>query len=98
MGGTAFQAVGRRGIGAGRSARKDREEEMGETERGRAPSPVLDPAPVELTTSAHLALAEEEPIDRDALLQRQGDEEIRVGGRAALVAVHVLLEHAEIPR
>lgn len=48
--------------------------------------------------SPHPALAEQEPIDGDALLQCKGDQEIGVGGRAALVAVDVLLEHAQVSR
>ena len=37
-----------------------------------------------LATSAHLALAEEEPVHGDVLLQRERDEEVGVRRRAAV--------------
>ena len=47
-----------------------------------------------LAATSHFPLAHEEPIDRNALLERQRDQKVRVRCRAALIAVDVLLEHA----
>jgi len=44
----------------------------------------------------HAPLAEQQPVEGDALLQRERDEKVGVRGRPVLVAIHVLLEHAEI--
>ncbi len=46
----------------------------------------------------HFTFAQEQPVDRDVLLERQRDQEVRVGCRPALVSVDVLLKHAEITR
>lgn len=46
----------------------------------------------------HLALAQQEPVDGDVLLQREGNEKIGMGGGSALVAVHVLLEYTQVAR
>src|SRR5262245_6846640 len=43
-----------------------------------------------LAAAAHAALAEQEPVEGDVLLRRERDQEVGVGGRAVLVAVHVL--------
>src|SRR5262249_34886367 len=41
-------------------------------------------------------LAEQEPVERDALAHGERDEEIGVRSGAALVPVHVLLKHSEL--
>ena len=48
--------------------------------------------------SSHLALSEQQPVDGHLLLERERDQEVRVRRRSALVAVHVLLEYAEVAR
>ncbi len=47
---------------------------------------------------AHFTFAQEQPVDRDVLLERQRDQEVRVGCRPTLVSVDVLLKYAEIAR
>ena len=42
------------------------------------------------------AATEEQPIERDTLLQRERDQEIRMGGGAVLVPVHVLLKNTQL--
>ncbi len=50
-----------------------------------------------LAIPPHLSLAQEQPVQRDVLLEGQRDEKIRVGRRTAFIAMHVLLEHAQFP-
>lgn len=46
--------------------------------------------------SARAAFAEEEPVQRYVLADGQGDQEVRMWRRAALVPVDVLLEDTEV--
>ena len=48
-------------------------------------------------TALHLRLAEQQPVDRDLLLEGEGDQEVHVRRGPALVAVHVLPADAEVP-
>ncbi len=60
--------------------------------------PVLSRYASDRLALSHLTFAQEQPVDRDVLLERQRDQEVRVGCRPTLVTVDVLLKHAEITR
>jgi len=55
-------------------------------------------SPVRVLATAHATPAEQEPIERDVFLERELNQEVRVGGRPAFVAVHVLLKDAQVAR
>ncbi len=58
--------------------------------------PLLSRFASERLALSHFTFAQEQPVDRDVLLERQRDQEVRVGCRSTLVSVDVLLKDTQV--